>query len=132
MEQALPWIFTLTVALAGLFAFFALWMSLRIAFADSTLEEVRAEVESETRRTLQTEKEALLEEIRDVSFEHEAGKLSDEDFAELNDKLRARAREVLIELDAAAASYRDEAEALIAERMARSGGAGADDDEGQR
>ena len=132
MEQALPWIFTLTAALAGLFAFFALWMSLRIAFADSTLGEARTELDSETRRTLQTEKEALLEEIRDVSFEHEAGKLSDEDFTELNEKLRGRARQVLIEIDAVAESYRDEAETLIAGRLAESRGPSPGDDEGQR
>ena len=131
MELSLLCIFTLTASVAGLFAFFALWMSLRLAFADPSLEEVRAELDSETRRTLQTEKEALLEEIRDISFEHEADKLSDEDFNELNEKLRGRARQVLIELDATAENYRDEAEQLIAQRLAgSSAGATEEDDEG--
>jgi hypothetical protein len=63
-------------------------------------------------------KEALLQEIRDVSFEHDADKISDADFEELNEKLRAQARQVLHELDAGVESYRDEAEALIAQRLA--------------
>ncbi|MBW2214078.1 MAG: hypothetical protein JRF48_06505 [Deltaproteobacteria bacterium] len=37
---------------------------------------------------------------------------------ELNEKLRAEARQVLHALDAGAESFRDEAEALIAERLA--------------
>ena len=47
MPDALPWLLTLTAAASGLFAFAALWMSLRLAFADPTLDEVNAEVESE-------------------------------------------------------------------------------------
>jgi hypothetical protein len=53
-----------------------------------------------------------------VSFEHDADKISDTDFEELNEKLRAQARQVLHELDAGVESFRDEAEALIAERLA--------------
>jgi hypothetical protein len=45
-------------------------------------------------------------------------KISDTDFEELNEKLRAQARQVLHELDAGVESFRDEAEALIAERLA--------------
>ena len=40
------------------------------------------------------------------------------DYEELNAKLRAQARHVLQELDEGAESFRDEAEALIAERLA--------------
>jgi len=53
-----------------------------------------------------------------VSFEHDADKLSDYDFNEINEKLRAQARHVLHELDAGVELYRDEAEALIAARLA--------------
>ena len=76
-----------------------------------------AELTNEARLALLTEKEALLQEIRDVAFEHDAGKLSDADYEELNAKLRAQARHVLQELDAGAEGFRDQAEALIAERL---------------
>ena len=77
----------------------------------------RAQLTSEARLALLTEKEALLQEIRDVAFEHDAGKLSDSDYEELNAKLRAQARHVLQDLDAGADGFRDRAEALIAERL---------------
>ena len=77
----------------------------------------RAQLTSEARLALLTEKEALLQEIRDVAFEHDAGKLSEADFEELNAKLRAQARHVLQELDAGAEAFRDQAEALIAKRL---------------
>ena len=120
MSEALPWLFVFVAAAAGLCGFVALWLSLRVALSDPSLEQETEAIGYDARRSLLTEKEALLEELRDISFEHDAGKLSDRDYEELNAKLRARARKILMELDADADTYRNEAEALIAERLARS------------
>ena len=119
MSEALPWLFVFVAAAAGIWGFVALWLSLRVALSDPSLEQESEAIGYEARRSLLTEKEALLEELRDISFEHDAGKLSDRDYEELNAKLRARARKILMELDADADTYRNEAEALIAERLAR-------------
>lgn len=118
MADLLPWLFVVGAALAVVVALVSLWLSLNLALSDELLGDVRAQLTSDARRGLLTEKEALLQEIRDVAFEHDAGKLSDADFNEINEKLRAQARHVLHELDSGAGPFRKEAEALIAERLA--------------
>jgi len=118
MSDFLPWAF-ITLAFVGVLAgLISLWFSLSVALSDEVLGGARAQLITDARRALLTEKEALLQEIRDVSFEHDAGKLSDVDFEELNAKLRAQARHVLHDLDAGAESFRSEAEAMIAKRLA--------------
>lgn len=118
MHELLPWLFVVAAG-AGLVAgLFSLWLSLSLALSSEVLSGAGSQLNSAARRTLLNEKEALLHEIRDVSFEHDAGKLSDTDYEDLNAKLRAQARQVLQELDEGAESFRDEAEALIAERLA--------------
>jgi hypothetical protein len=117
MNELLPWLF-IVLAVAGMVGGLAsLWLSLTLALSDQVPMGTRAQLTSDARLALLTEKEALLQEIRDVAFEHEAGKLSDSDFEELNAKLRAQARHILHELDTGAEEYRREAEALIAERL---------------
>jgi hypothetical protein len=118
MSEFLPWLFIITASVAMVAGLISLWLSLSLALSDEVLGGVRAQLISEARLALIAEKEALLEEIRDVSFEHDADKISDTDFEELNEKLRAQARHVLHELDAGADSFRNEAETLIAERLA--------------
>lgn len=117
MSDFLPWLFIVTAVVGMVLGLVSLWLSLSLGLGGEEQSGVRAQLTSDARRALLTQKEALLEEIRDVSFEHEAGKLSEVDFNELNEKLRAQARHVLHELDAGAEAYRGEAEALIAERL---------------
>lgn len=117
MAELLPWLFVICASLAVVAALVSLWLSLSLALSDELLGSARAQVTTDARRNLLNEKEALLQEIRDVAFEHDADKLSDVDFEALNAKLRAQARIILHELDAGAESFRDEAEALIAERL---------------
>ena len=118
MSDFLPWMFVIIASAALVAGLASLWLSLSLALSDEVLGGARAQLISDARQGLISEKEALLQEIRDVSFEHDADKISDDDFEELNGKLRAQARQVLHELDAGAELYRDEAEALIAERLA--------------
>ena len=117
MSEFLPWLFVVIAAAAMLGALASMWLSLSLALSDEVPGQTRTQLTSDARLALLTEKEALLQEIRDVAFEHDAGKLSDEDFEELNSKLRAQARHVLQELDAGAEGFRDQAEALIAQRL---------------
>ena len=117
MADLLPWFFIATAVLAMLGGLLSLWLSLSLSLSDEVPEGARAQLTSDARLALLTEKEALLQEIRDVAFEHDAGKLSDTDYEALNDKLRAQARHVLHALDVGAEGFRDEAEALIAQRL---------------
>lgn len=117
MSELLPWLFVLTAVVAMVGALISLWLSLSLAFSDQPPDETRARLTSDARLALLTEKEALLQEIRDVTFEHDADKLSDRDYEELNAKLRAQARHILHELDEGASEFREEAEALIARKL---------------
>lgn len=117
MAELLPWAFVVAAGLGMVAALFSLWLSLSLALSDEASTGTQAQLTNDARLALLTEKEALLQEIRDIAFERDAGKLSDEDFDELNAKLRAQARHVLHELDAGVEEYRDEAEALIRTRL---------------
>lgn len=117
MADYLPWLFVIGAALAVVVALMSLWISLSLALSDELVSGAHAQLTTDARRGLLTEKESLLQEIRDIAFEHDAGKLSDSDYEEINAKLRAKARRVLHELDVGAGPFRDEAEALIAERL---------------
>lgn len=55
------------------------------------------------RREIEAEKARLLGEIHDLELDQATGKLSDEDFAAIEARLKARAVEVMRRLDAAAA-----------------------------
>ncbi len=117
MAELLPWLFVIGAVIGILGGLASLWLSLTLTLSGQPASGVPNRLTSEARLALLTEKEALLQEIRDVAFEHDAGKLSDEDYEELNAKLRAQARHVLHELDESAVAYREQAEALIAERL---------------
>ncbi|MGB5809330.1 MAG: hypothetical protein WBG86_02295 [Polyangiales bacterium] len=123
MSDILPWVFLIIAGGAMIAALVSLWVSLSYALSDEALTDVRAQLTSDARNALIIEKDALLQELRDIAFEHDADKLSDQDFGEINEKLRARARHVLHELDQGAEAFRDDAEALIAARLAKSEGA---------
>ena len=117
MGDLLPWVFIISAVIAMAGGLVSLWLSLSLSLSDEVPGRTRAELTSDARLALMTEKEALLQELRDIAFEHDAGKLSDTDFEELNAKLRSQARTVLHELDTGAEGFRDEAEALIATRL---------------
>ena len=51
------------------------------------------------RRELETEKAILLAEIHELELDRDTGKLSDEDFRELEARLKARAVEVMRRID---------------------------------
>jgi hypothetical protein len=81
------------------------------------------------RETLESEKEAILAQIRIIDFDHETGTLPDEDYEQLRARLVAAAANVLRERDAlepvapAAAAELDEIEAAVAQRRRQRVGA---------
>ncbi|MEM1414685.1 MAG: zinc ribbon domain-containing protein [Myxococcota bacterium] len=113
----LPWIFAALAAGALFVALFQLWESFRAAFGTPEEAELQANVEAESRRLLLERKAAILENLRDLRFDHDAGRIGDDDFAHLETKLRGEAKEVLRLLDADVEPYREAAEALVAARL---------------
>ena len=84
-----------------------------------TLDETPAG--GHTRATLERDKALTLRSIKELEFDHSMGKVSDADFAEMRDKLRARAVRLMTELEGSAL-YRAQIErdaAAIAETKAK-------------
>jgi ribosomal protein L40E len=114
MLNALPMFFIALAALALILTLLWLWQSLRLAFVHVVSDEPAQSQASRERSALLAEKRAALLALKDLEGERDAGKLSQEDFVELNDQYRTRARVALQHLDALLAPHRAEAHALIA------------------
>jgi hypothetical protein len=69
------------------------------------------------RAAVEREKTLVLRSIKDLEFDHEMGKVSDQDFAEMSHRLRARAAGLLRQLDAGAA-YATQIETELLRRLA--------------
>lgn len=113
MSQILPLTFATLCAAALLAALYALFRSLRAALTGEATELSRDALVTQSRATLLTEKTALLESLRDLENDHEAGKLSDEDRDHSNARLRTRAKAVLRALEEEIAPHRAKAEAML-------------------
>ncbi|MCA9533524.1 MAG: hypothetical protein KC593_07600, partial [Myxococcales bacterium] len=111
MNDVIPWFF-LTLAAAGLLtALFFLWQSIRAALG--VVEVGVGDNADRDRARLLERKAALVDGIADLRFEHDAGKITTEDFAVVDAQMRAEAKEVLRALDEELTPYRAEAERLI-------------------
>lgn len=119
----LPFFFAAGACIALLVSLFVLFRSLRAAFGSPSEGHVLYSMESERREGLLDEKAALLRSIRDLEFERQMGKLSEEDFQRIDGKFRSRARQVLASLDDELRPYRDEAVRLLGSPVAMDSGA---------
>jgi hypothetical protein len=66
------------------------------------------------RKELDREKKSLLKALKELDFDHQMGKVSDKDFADISTQYRARAIRVMRQLDDAGRDY----EAMIAKDLA--------------
>jgi glycine/D-amino acid oxidase-like deaminating enzyme len=114
MPNLLPTLFIALAALALVLTLLWLWQSLRLALVRASGVESSRNLVSPERAALLAEKQGLLVALRDLESERDAGKLSADDFAELNKQYRERARAVLRELDALLEPHRTTARALLA------------------
>lgn len=119
MTQAMPWVFATLAALALGAAVVAFWQSVRAVFGLVDTEGARGEDELGLDLDLVARKQALLEGLRDLDFDHEAGKLSDEDHRAERERIRTELKDVLRAVDAAVGPHRDAAEALVAAAEAK-------------
>jgi len=113
----LPLLFIVLGAVAVAAVLAASWQSLRAAFGVAGAGVLRATLGSVERTVLEDEKSALLRSIKDLQFEHDIGKISEQDFAPLDKSLRQRAREILRLLDEDILPHRAEAERVVREHL---------------
>jgi hypothetical protein len=118
MEQSLPAIFIALAAVTLLLAIAFLWSSLRALFGADTGALVGRTDAVRKRGELLDEKEAVLRSLKDLEFERDVGKLSDEDFARLDAEFRQRAKQIMRLLDDDLKAHREKAKALIASEVA--------------
>jgi len=104
-------LFIVLASAALLAALTALFASLRASLAGPSDDGLWTGSEPD-RGALEDEKNALLRALKDLEYEHEVGKIDDEDYARLERAYRARAKEVLGELDRDLRPYLSRAEAL--------------------
>ncbi|MCA9606657.1 MAG: zinc ribbon domain-containing protein [Myxococcales bacterium] len=111
---------TLFMVLAGsmvMLGLAALWQSLRSAFGGGPAIGSDGAVGLPERTALVAEKQTLLRAIKDIQFERELGKISEEDFERLDKAYRRRAKQVLALLDQDLEPYRVRADKEIADAM---------------
>jgi hypothetical protein len=87
--------------------------------ATGARDECGAAVEGRARVALEREKTFVLRSIKELEFDRAMGKISDGDFAEMVSRLRARAMDLIRQLDAGAIVHGDEIERELAKRLAR-------------
>jgi len=115
---------TFLMALAGaavLAGLAALWQSLRTTFGGGPASLSGVDVGLPARQALLAEKTTLLRTIKDIAFERELGKISDDDFARLDRAYRGRAKRVLSLLDEDIEPFLAKAERAVAEAMGEVG-----------
>lgn len=71
------------------------------------------------RGTLEREKTLVLRSIKELEFDRAMGKVSSKDFDEMGGRLRARAMNLMKQLDAGGSGYREAIERELSERLRR-------------
>lgn len=114
MPNLLPIVFIVLASTALVLTLLWLWQSLRHAFVHTLGAAPASDVVSPERAALLAEKRTLLLALKDLEAERDAGKLSNEDYLDLNEQYRKRAREVLRQLDGLIGPHRGRAQQLLA------------------
>jgi ribosomal protein L40E len=95
------------------------WLAFRAAQAlvkDAPVTDAGAVVTGKRRKELEREKQALLKALKELDFDHQMGKVSDKDFADISATYRARAIRVMRQLDEAGRDYETMIARDVAER----------------
>lgn len=111
---SLPALFMALAAVMLVLGLAAFWQSLRAVFGGGPEADAATGGVLPERTALLEEKQTLLRAIKDIAFEREVGKISEEDFARLDRAYRRRAKEVLKQLDQDLDPFIAQAERLVA------------------
>ena len=118
-----PALFFAFSSVALIAALVAIWSSLRIAFGGGSGVVIETARDLPDHAALVEEKNSLLRAIKDLEYEHAVGKISDADHQRLDVAYRARAKQVLAQLDRDVKPLYEQAEKLLAEHVAGGGAA---------
>ena len=113
-RTAVPFLVMATLALG-----WVVWLAFRAAQSltkDAPVVDAGAVVTGKRRKELEREKQALLKALKELDFDHQMGKVSDKDFADIGSTYRARAIRVMRQLDDAGRDYEAMIEKEVAER----------------
>jgi len=113
MEALLPFLFMAAAAVALLVSISFLWSSLRTLLGGEHELYVVQSGAVRRRMELLEEKEEVLKSLKDLEFERDVGKVSDEDFKRLEVEFRARAKRILRTLDDDLKEHREKAHKLV-------------------
>jgi len=119
MKAFLPSAFIVLSSGALLFAISFVWASLRSLFGGSYDSQVTESAAMRKRHELLDEKEEVLKGLKDLEFERDVGKLSDDDFKRLEAEFRRRAKSILKQLDEDLREHRPKAEQLLERELKR-------------
>jgi hypothetical protein len=101
-----------SAGLAGTALLHVLWPLVSPAAAADT-----APLGGRARIALEREKALVLRSIKELEFDRAMGKVSDADFSDMSDRLRARAIGLMKQLDETGAGHRDEIERELQQRL---------------
>ena len=119
-RAAVPFLVFATLALGWI-----VWLAFRAAQSltkDAPVVDAGAVVTGKRRKELEREKQALLKALKELDFDHQMGKVSDKDFAEIGSTYRARAIRVMRQLDDAGRDYEAMIEKDVAARVGKETG----------
>jgi hypothetical protein len=114
MPNLLPIVFIVLASTSLVLTLLWLWQSLRHAFVHTLGAPRVSDVVSPERAALLAEKRTLLMALKDLEAERDSGKLSNDDYRDLNEQYRKRARDVLRQLDSLIGPHRGRAQQLLA------------------
>jgi hypothetical protein len=117
MKGFLPIAFIVLSAGGLLFAISFVWASLRGLLGGAHEAHVSQSLAARGRADLLSEKAAVLRSLKDLEFEREVGKLSDDDFHRLEAEFRLRAKRIIKQLEDELREHREKAEKLLAREL---------------
>jgi len=118
--MGLPLFFGLLASVGLLAALGYLWRSIRLGLGAEGTAQFRTQTTRLERARLLDEKRALLQGLRELSEDLEAGKISQDDFDKVEKNLKRRAVRVIQALEADIAEFRGAALAAVAAHAALS------------
>lgn len=112
----------LVAAAGALIAVIAVfWSSLRTLLGETPLSGADAYVFGAPPRVEEEQKRSVLRALKDIEFERNVGKISEEDYQELATKYRAEAKRLLQAIDEKSAAGRERAEVLVQKKLRQAG-----------
>lgn len=117
-----PALFFAISSVAAIAALVTIWNSLRVALGGGPGVVIETARDLPDHAALVEEKNSLLRAIKDLEYEHAVGKISDADHQRLDRAYRARAKQVLSQLDRDVKPLYEQAEKLVADHIAGGGG----------